>query len=311
MKNVTPEQPPQMPAMKLPMLPLIIVFGLIFLVFFLAPWVVVPVGHVGVKSLLGKVDTNELTPGFHFKIPIEEVYNYDTRDQKLDLKNVSVPSQDQLSTTFDLTVIWKVNPGLAAEALIESGRIEALRTTQLEPSIRTLLREAGKGVAKAEEFFQPHIQTQMQTQILNDLQSLQEKGLIVQKVQIRKIELPRQVSEGVIRKKEQEQAAEREKAELDRFKTAQEQKVAQAEAELQASIQRAKQRKALADAKAYEITSEAKARAEAIKIEAEALGKSPELLKLRAIEKWNGTVPKVIMGEGSATPLINLNDLSK
>ena len=66
-----------------------------------------------------------------------------------------------------------------------------------------------------------------------------------------------------------------------------------------------------ADAKAYEIKAEAEARAAAIRIEGEALSNNPELLKLRSIEKWNGTVPSVMMGEGGATPLINLNELSK
>jgi len=311
MKNATPNSNSQLPNIKIPAIPIIIVIGILILILFLAPWVVVPAGHVGVKSLFGQIDKEELQPGFHIKIPIEEVYNYPTRDQKLDLINVSVPSQDQLSTSFDLTVLWKVDTTLAAEALIESGPINDLRSKQLEPSVRTFLREAGKGIARAEEFYNANIQTQMQSQILSNLLILKEKGIIVQKVQIRKIELPTQVSNGVILKKEQEQAAERQKAEFDRFKTEQQQKVASAEAEKNAANQDAERRKALADARAYEITSEAKARAEAIRYEAEALRQNSNLLKLRAIEKWNGTVPKVIMGEGGATPLINLDELSK
>lgn len=73
------------------------------------------------------------------------------------------------------------------------------------------------------------------------------------------------------------------------------------------AVEEAEKRIALADAKAYEITAEAKAQAEAISIEGAALRANPEILKLRAIEKWSGNVPRVTLGEG-ATPLINLND---
>ena len=58
------------------------------------------------------------------------------------------------------------------------------------------------------------------------------------------------------------------------------------------------------------IENEAKAQAEAIEIKGAALRKNPEILKLRAIERWDGVVPRVNLG-GNAIPLINLNDLSK
>jgi len=311
MKNVTPEQPPQMPNMKVPFMPLIIALGVIFIIFFVAPWVIVSPGNVGVVELLGTIEKEELQPGFHLKNPIAKVHEYPTRDNVLNIEKIGVPSQDQLITEVDLTILWKVDPTLASEAYIESGDVQALQAKQLIPSVRTLLREAGKSVQKAEFFFLPEVQASMQSKILAGLDNLKEKGVIVMKVQLRDFEMPIQVSQGVIRKKEQEQAAERQKAEFERFKTEQQQKVATAEAEKEAAIQEAEQRKALADAKAYEITAEAKARAEAIRIEAEALGQSPELLKLRAIEKWSGTLPKVIMGEGATTPLLNLEDLSK
>ena len=49
---------------------------------------------------------------------------------------------------------------------------------------------------------------------------------------------------------------------------------------------------------------EAKGKAEAIRIEAEALRQSPAVLELRALEKWNGVLPKVT---GANVPFINVN----
>jgi len=76
-----------------------------------------------------------------------------------------------------------------------------------------------------------------------------------------------------------------------------------------AAIEEAAKRVALADAKAYEITAEAEAQAKAIATKGEALLKYPEIIKLRSIERWNGILPRVTMGE-SATPMININDLA-
>ena len=305
------QQQPQLPEFKMAYLPVLVLAILVVLFIVMKPYTIVPAGHVGVIELFGKVSEDELQPGFHLKNPLSTVYHYETRDQKLDIKQVGVPSQDQLITKVDLTVLWKVDPNLAAEAFNESGKIDLLQSKQLEPSIRTFLREAGKGVSRAEEFFNDGVQTTMQDKMLNGLAGLKEKGIIALKVQMRNIELPIQVSEGVMAKKRQEQLAEQQKAEFDRFKTEQQQKVAQAEAEKDAAMQEAERRRALADAKAYEIEAEAKARAQAIKLEGEVLRENPEVLKLRAIEKWVGQVPTVMMGENGATPLINLSDLSQ
>jgi len=150
----------------------------------------------------------------------------------------------------------------------------------------------------------------MQQKILAGLQTLSAKGILVEEVLLRKFSLPHMIVQGVEEKKRQKQLAERQIEELKRFTTEQEQKQVQAKAERFAAIEEATKRRALADAKAYEITAEAKAQAEAIEIKGAALRKNPEILKLRAIERWDGVVPRVNLG-GNAIPLINLNDLSK
>jgi len=49
--------------------------------------------------------------------------------------------------------------------------------------------------------------------------------------------------------------------------------------------------------------AEARGKAEAITIESNALKSNPQILELRALEKWNGTLPQVT---GGAIPFINL-----
>jgi len=60
-----------------------------------------------------------------------------------------------------------------------------------------------------------------------------------------------------------------------------------------------------ADADAYATDVQSKARAEAIRRESEALKQSPELIRLRTVEKWDGVLPRV--NGGGATPFLNLN----
>ena len=49
--------------------------------------------------------------------------------------------------------------------------------------------------------------------------------------------------------------------------------------------------------------AEAKGKAEAITIESNALRSNPQILEMRALEKWNGTLPQVT---GGAVPFISL-----
>ena len=51
--------------------------------------------------------------------------------------------------------------------------------------------------------------------------------------------------------------------------------------------------------------AEAKGKAEALRIESSALQSSPQILELRALEKWDGKLPTV-MGSG-ATPFIDVS----
>lgn len=290
----------------------IVLVPIIMVLAIFTPFTAVPAGHVGVTSLFGKVDPNELEEGFHIINPLKKVYAIDCRNKEHTLQGVGVPSRDQLTTEVDITVKWRVDKTMAAKAIQETGEAAALERVHLIPKFRSLTREAGKSVEKAEDFYQSEVQSALQQYIFNGLQELNQKGILVDDVLMRRVDLPQTIVAGVHEKKRREQLAEQQKAEFDRFKTEQQQTIAKAEADREAALQEAEQRKALADAKAYEITAEANARAEAIKIEGAALKNNSEVIRLRGIERWNGTVPKVSLSEGGGIiPMLNLGNIEE
>ena len=126
---------------------------------------------------------------------------------------------------------------------------------------------------------------------------LQPKGIEIQDVLVRDISLPPVLSKAIEQKKEREQAVERQKAELERFRTEQQQKVALADAERQAAEQEAKKRKILADARAYEIREINKA-----------IASNPAYVQLQALEALKDMskdpAAKIYFMDGqSSTPL--------
>lgn len=234
----------------------------------------VPVGHVAVATLFGKIVENHYPEGLHIPVnPLYAWHEFDVRE-KTHKETAEVPSQDQLQTKIDVSIQYRLNAAQAANMLQTTGNMSDLLEVQLVPKLRSLLREQGKTIKRAEDFFLEETQNKLQVAILTGLQEyLAPKGVEVSAVLIRDITLPQFITKAIESKKEREQAVEKQKAELERFKTEQQQLVAQAEAQRKAAEEEAQQKRILADAQAYEI----------MKIN-EAIGNNPNYIKLQSLE---------------------------
>ena len=125
---------------------------------------------------------------------------------------------------------------MVGRILEETGLAEQVLSVHITPAVRSIVREQGKSIARAEDFFREETQEQLQNGVLTQLMdSLSDKGVVVEQVLIRDIDLPKNLIQQIERKKEAEQEVERQKAELEKFRTQQEQKVAEAEAKLEAA----------------------------------------------------------------------------
>jgi regulator of protease activity HflC (stomatin/prohibitin superfamily) len=237
-------------------------------------WVSVPPGHVAVATLFGDIRPEPYEEGLHVPVnPLYDWYYYDAR-QKTHKEVANVPSQDQLQTSVEVSVQYRIVRDDAARILKETGSATDVIAVHLVPKVRSLLREQGKSIKRAEDFFLETTQVGLQISILDGLREyLRPKGVEVEAVLIRDISLPPFITKAIEAKKEREQEVEKQKAELERFRTEQQQKIAAAEAERAAAEQEAARRRLIADAQAYEI--------EAIN---KAIGNNPNYVRLQALE---------------------------
>ncbi|MFT5289462.1 MAG: regulator of protease activity HflC (stomatin/prohibitin superfamily) [Planctomycetota bacterium] len=257
-------------------LPVLIAAPIVLLILIVAfqSYRVVPVGHVAVAQLFGKVQGTAYPEGFHFPVnPMYRWANYDIR-HKTTKETADVPTRDQLQSTIDVSVQWRIIGSMASQILQETGDVEDVLTVHLIPKLRSSLRESGKAIARAEDLFLEDTQRLMQESLTTTLQEyLLPWGVEVQQVLIRDINMPAFINKAIESKKEREQEVEKQKAELERFTTEQEQVVVEAAANRQAAEEEAQTVRLLADARAYEIT-----------VLNEAIAQNPAYIQLQALQ---------------------------
>ena len=262
-------------------------------------------GEVGVQVTFGTVNDKPLNEGMSVVAPWSGIHRFDVKNQTFKEDKVTVPSQDQLITTLDVSVQYRVIASMAPQILRETGNEQQLVNVQLEPKLRSLLREIGKEVKRAEDFFSEATQQLLQNKIQHELDAFcRPMGLEIQAVLLRDIQLPPVVNAAVQQKKEREQAAVRQEAELQRFTVEQQQKVKQAEAEFTAAKSAAERIRVEADAEAYKI-----------KAINDAASANPVYVQLQALEALKSIskdpAAKLYFMDGQSStplPLLHLSD---
>lgn len=266
-------------------------------IFFLMSIIItVPAGHVKVATLFGKVQNENYREGLHIVNPLLAFTAFDLR-QKTHKEQAGIPAEDKLITTMDVSVQYRTIGDMAPDILRNTGTTGALIQVHMIPKLRSILREQGKGVAKSQDFFRESVQRQLQQTLQSGLaEFLAPKGLQVETVLIRDVQLPNVIRTAITETKKREQEVLKQQAELERFATEQDQKVKQAESELKAAKLEAEKIKELADAEAYKID-----------VINKTLAQSPNYIELKKVEQWNGVLP--VYAGGDNIPMIDLREL--
>lgn len=235
----------------------------------------VPAGHVGVATFFGEVQDKAYPEGPYFPVnPLLTWYDMDVREKSTKLTSVEVPTQDQLLTKVDLSIQYRLDGSKAAMMYRETGDEGQVIQVHLIPKVRSLVRQVGTKVGRAEDFFQQETRDRLANEVQVGLQEyVSPKGILIEEVLVRGINLPPVLATAIEQKKEREQAVERQKAELERFRTEQAQQVAAAAASREAAEEQSQRQRILADAKAYEIR--------AIN---EAVASNPSYVQLQSLE---------------------------
>jgi regulator of protease activity HflC (stomatin/prohibitin superfamily) len=276
-----------------------------FVVTALAACSTVPSGHVGVKVyLLGSskgVDTEELGVGRYWIGINEELFLFPTYTQNYtwtkapdetgtEDESITFQTMEGMSVNADMGISYHINPEKVTD-IFQKYRKGVAEITDVY--LRNMVRDAlvteasklpvesvyGPGKAALIESVQKRVQDQVA-----------EIGIVIEKIYwIGDVRLPPVVVERIDQKNAATQMAQQRQNE-----------VAQAKAEAQKKIEEAR-------GEAESTLLKAKAQAEANRELAASI--TPELVQYRALDKWDGVLPR--MTGGGAVPFINVDTEKK
>ena len=159
-------------------------------------------GRVGVLTLFGKVQTGEtLGEGIHLINPLKTNNELSVQTQTLK-ESASVPSSEGLMMSLDTSLIYHLNPDHAADVFQKIGA--DYENVVVEPTLRSAIREAtASHTANAlytgeREMVAKQIFDQVSTQ-------LNQRGLTVENVLLRDIQLPTTLKSAIEAKQQAEQ----------------------------------------------------------------------------------------------------------
>lgn len=161
----------------------------------------VPSGHVGVLTLFGRVTGEALPEGIHFVNPFKVNTVMSIRSQEIK-ESAQVPSAEGLVMALDTSLIFRLNPGRAAEVYqkIGPGYVGVI----VEPTLRAAIREAtASHSANAlytgeREKVAKEIYTQLSI-------ALDKRGIEVENILLRDIQLPQALKQSIELKQQAEQ----------------------------------------------------------------------------------------------------------
>jgi regulator of protease activity HflC (stomatin/prohibitin superfamily) len=195
-------------------------FGAIFLLILLWASVArVPTGHVGVLTMFGRVTGTVLPEGLHLANPLAVNNVMSIRTQEIK-ETASVPSNEGLIITMDTSLLFHLDPDKAADVYRRLG--PRFDSVVVEPNLRSAIREATASNSANALYTSERekVSTAIITQLKRDLEP---RGVIVEAVLLRDIQLPAALKQSIETKQQAEQESlamsfrlQKEKQEADR-----------------------------------------------------------------------------------------------
>ena len=163
----------------------------------------IPTGHVGVLTLFGKVTGETLGEGMHLINPLKSVQKLSIQTQSLK-ESANVPSNEGLILALDTSLLFHLDRTKAAEVYQKVGPnyLEKI----VEPTLRAAIRAATS--AHTANALYTNARELVQQQIEDELtKQLGARGMIVENVLLRDVQLPSLLKGSIEAKQQAEQDA--------------------------------------------------------------------------------------------------------
>jgi prohibitin 1 len=166
---------------------------------------VVPAGYVGVVDVFGNVSPVSLKSGLNFINPLARVVPMSVRTQEM-MEVMPVPSKEGLTINLDISVLYRLDPAKAVDMYRTVGM--AYQEVVLVPQFRAAAR--GITVSHEAKALYTSEREALSQAVFESLKSLVgERGVIIERILLRGMQLPPTVSGAVEQKLKAEQEAER------------------------------------------------------------------------------------------------------
>ncbi len=183
----------------------ILQLGILVLVFILlmASTTSIPTGNVGVLTLFGKVTGETLPEGIHLVNPLKSVQKLSVQTQSVK-ESANVPSNEGLILALDTSLLFRLDKTMAAQVYQTVGADYAEKI--VEPTLRAAIRASTSAhtanalYTNARELVQQQIQDELTKQ-------LSPRGVIVENVLLRDVQLPAMLKGSIEAKQQAEQDA--------------------------------------------------------------------------------------------------------
>lgn len=246
---------------------------------------VIPAGNRGVLLTWGKVEDRILGEGISTITPfLNQVVLMSVQTMKYSAKASSASADLQIVTT-EVTLNYRIDPALVNK--IYQQLTVAYEDRVISPAIQEAVK-ASTAEFTAEELItkRPMVKEAIEMALRDKLAN---HGIIAESVFLTDFKFSPEFETAIESKVTAQQLAQKAENDLKRIKVEAEQAMAQANGTAVAKL------------------TIATAEAQAIKLQGEALRLNPEVIRLRAVEKWTGLMPQyLIMGSGQDNGLAGL-----
>ena len=183
----------------------ILQIGIVIVVILLLMWSTtsIPTGNVGVLTLFGRVTGETLPEGIHLINPLKSVQKLSVQTQSVK-ESANVPSNEGLILALDTSLLFRLDKSKAAFVYQTVGDNYAEKI--VEPTLRAAIRAATS--AHTANALYTNARELVQSQIQDELtKELAPRGVIVENVLLRDVQLPAMLKGSIEAKQQAEQDA--------------------------------------------------------------------------------------------------------